>query len=137
MSNVPAEEFESLTRQYFGFLVDDYHFALKKKNDLSYDFETETTRVSIFIEFNVAVIGIEPIGEEARKLLRNNILPEQFGVTVVAQYLNPDLDYKVIRGEPIASAMERESRILKEYCQDFLRGDYTKWTDVLEAKNKR
>ena len=110
---------------------------MKKKTDLSYDFETETSRVSIFIEFNVAVIGIEPIGEEARKLLRNNILPEQFGVTVVAQYLNPDLDYKVIRGEPLASAMERVSRILKEYCPDFLRGDFTRWTDVLEAKNKR
>jgi hypothetical protein len=118
-------------------LIDEYHFVLNKKNDLSYDFETATTRVSIFVEFNTLVVGLEPIGEEARKLLQKNILPQQLGVTVIARGLKPDLDYKVIWDEPILSAMEKESQILKDYCQDFLKGDFTKWTDVLEAKNKR
>jgi hypothetical protein len=137
MSNISAEEFDSLTKQFFGFLIDEYHFVLKKKNDLSYDFETATTRVSIFVEYNTVVVGMVPIGEEDRKLRQKNILPEQLGVTVVARGVQPNLDYKVIWDEPIAAAMERKSQILKNYCQDFLRGDFTKWTDVLEAKNKR
>jgi hypothetical protein len=137
MSNIPVEEFDSLTKRFFGFLTDEYHFDLKKKSDLSYDFETATTRISIFVEYNVVVVGIEPIGEEARKLLRNNILPQQLGVSVVAKSLNPDLDYEVIWDEPILSAMERQSQIVKNYCQDFLMGDFTKWTDVLAAMKKR
>jgi len=137
MSNISSEEFDSLTKRFLGFLLDEYHYVLKKKNDLSYDFETAATRISIFVEFNTLVVGIEPIGEEARKLLQKNILPQQLGVTVVARGLKHDLDYKVIWDEPILSAMERESQILKDYCQDFLRGDFTKWADVLEAKNNR
>jgi len=137
MSNILSEEFDSLTKKFFGFLIDEYQFVLKKKSDLSYDFETSTTKISIFVEFNTLVVGIEPIGEEARKLLRNNVLPEQLGVTVVARCLNPDLDYKVIWDEPILSAMERESQIVKNYCKDFLTGDFTKWTYVLTTKNKR
>jgi len=137
MSNISAEQFDSLTKQFFGFLIDEYHFVLKKKNDLRYDFETATTRISIFVEFNTVVIGMVPIGEEDRKLRQKNILPEQLGVSVVARGVKPDLDYKVIWDEPIASAMERQSQILKSYCQDFLRGDFTKWTDVLEAMKKR
>jgi hypothetical protein len=137
MSNISSEEFDSLTKRFLGFLLDEYHYVLKKKNDLSYDFETAATRISIFVEFNTLVVGMEPIGEEARKLLQKNILPQQLGVTVVARGLKPDLDYKVIWDEPILSAMERESQILKGYCQDFLRGDFTKWADVLEAKNNR
>src|SRR5215510_10071205 len=109
MSNIPTEQFDSLTRQFFGFLIDEYRFALKKKNNLSYDFETAATRISIFVEFNTVVIEMVPIGEEDRKLRQKNILPEPLGVIVVAEGMQPGLDYKVIWDEPIASAMERES----------------------------
>ena len=63
MSNFPAEEFDALTKKYFGFLVDEYHFVLKKKSDLSYDFETESTRISVFVEYNVLVDSVtEAVG---------------------------------------------------------------------------
>ena len=137
MSNIPTQEFDSLIKEHFGFLEDEYHFILNKKSDFNYDFETSTTRISIFIEFNRAVIGMTPIGEEDRKLRQKNILPQSLGVTVIAKGINPDLDYKVIWDEPIASAMKRETQILKDYCQDFLRGDFTKWADVLESMKKR
>ncbi len=137
MSNIPTQEFDSLIKEHFGFLEDEYHFILNKKSDFNYDFETSTTRISIFIEFNRAVIGMTPIGEEDRKLRQKNILPQPLGVTVIAKGINPDLDYKIIWDEPIASAMKRETQILKDYCQDFLRGDFTKWADVLESMKKR
>jgi hypothetical protein len=137
MSNFPSEELNALITKHFGFLVGEYGFALKKKSEQSYDFETSTTRISIFIEYNTLAVAIEPIGEEARKLLRNNILPEQLDVIVVAESLVPDLDYKVIWDEPIPSAMERESQLVKNYCVGFLKGDFTKWTDVLDALKRR
>src|ERR1051325_4103829 len=110
MSNISAEQFDSLTKQFFGFLIDEYHFVLKKKNYLSNDFETATTRIRIFVESHTMVIGMVPSGEEDRKLRQQNILPEQLGISVVARGVKPDLDYKVIWDEPIASAMERQSQ---------------------------
>ena len=136
MSNIPTQEFDSLIKEHFGFLEDEYHFVLKKKSDLNYDFETATTRISIFIEFNRAVIGMTPIGEEDRKLRQKNILPEQLGVTVVAKGVDPSFHYKVNWDEPIASSMERQSLVIKNYCKDFLVGDFTKWTDVLAEMKK-
>jgi hypothetical protein len=137
MPNIPPHELEALVKKSFGFLSDEYQFVMKKKSDLNYDFETSVTRVSVFVEYNRVVVGIEPVGEEARKLLRKNILPEQLDVVVVAEGLNPDLDYKVIWDEPITSAMERKSQVVKVYCTDFLLGDFAKWTDVLAAMKKR
>jgi hypothetical protein len=110
---------------------------LKKNSDFNYDFVTSNTKISIFTEHNTLVVGIEPIGGEARKLLGNNIVPEQLGVSVVARSLYPNLDYKTIWDEPIPSAMERISQLLKNYCADFLRGDFTKWDDVLNARKNR
>jgi hypothetical protein len=133
MSNIPAEQFDTLTKQFFGFLIDEYQFVLKKKNDLNYDFETATTRVSIYIEFNIVVVEMVPIGEEDRKLRQKNILPEPLGITVVARGVDPNFVYKVDWDEPLASSMERQSQVLKNYCKDFLAGDFTKWTDVLAA----
>jgi hypothetical protein len=80
---------------------------LKKNSDFNYDFVTSNTKISIFTEHNTLVVGIEPIGEEARKLLRNDILPKQIEAIVVAESLHPNLDYRVIWDEPIPSAMER------------------------------
>ena len=136
MSNLAAQEFDSLIKQFFGFLIDEYHFALRKKNDLSYDFETTTTRISVFLEYDTVVVGMVPIGEEDRKLRQKNILPEQLGVTVVAKGVDPSFHYEVDWDEPIASSMERQSLVIKNYCQDFLAGDFTKWTDVLAAMRR-
>jgi hypothetical protein len=136
MSNIPAHEFDSLIKQFFSFLIDEYHFALKKKNDLGYDFETATTRISVFVEYNRAVVGMVPIGEEDRKLRQKNILPEQLCVTVVAKGVDPNFHYEVDWDEPIASSMERQSLVIKNYCKDFLAGDFTKWTDVLAEMKK-
>jgi hypothetical protein len=137
MSNISSEELNSLIKKHFGFLIDEYGFLLKKNSDQSYDFESSTTKISIFTEYNTLVIGIEPIGEEARKLLRNNILPKRLDVIVVSECLNPEFDYKVVWDEPIPSAMERKSQAVKNYCVDFLSGDFTKWTDVLTALKNR
>lgn len=136
MTNFSVEEFSSLLKQYFGFLVDEYGFELRKHSDLNYDFVTSATKISVFIEFDTLVVGIEPVGEETSKLLRNNILPEKTDVIVVARALHPDLNYKIIWNEPIQSAMERESGLLKDYCEEFLRGDFTKWTKVIDYRKK-
>lgn len=137
MSNISAAEFNSLTKEYFNFLTHEYGFQLKKNSDLNYDFFTSNTKLSVFLEYNTLVVGIEPIGEEARKLLRNNILPEQISVSVVARSLHPNIDYKIIWDEPISLAMERISRLVKSYCVDFLHGDFTKWIEVINVIKKR
>lgn len=137
MSNISAEEFGSLVKTHFGFLVDEYDFSLKKNSDWSYDIVSPATKVSVFVEKNTLVVGVEPIGETARELLRNNILPGQFSVSVIARSLSPSLDYKVIWDEPIPTAMERKAQLLKKYCVEILNGDFTKWAHVINTREIR
>ena len=136
MTNIQAEEFDTLINQFFGFLIGEYHFVLKKINDLSYNFETTATRISIFAEYDRVVVGIVPISEEDRKLRQNNILPEQLGITVAAKGIDPNFNYEVNWGESIASSMERQALVTKNYCKEFLLGDFSKWTNVLEEMKK-
>jgi hypothetical protein len=137
MSDLSAQEFNLLIYKYFGFLINEYGFRVNKKNDWSYDIESDTTRISVFTEYTTVVIGIEPIGEEARKLLRANSFPEQLAVTVVAMCLDPNLDYKIVRGESIETAMSRESQLVKDCFRDFLHGDFSAWIAVDECRKKR
>ncbi len=142
MSYKSEEEFSSLIKKHFGFLIDEYDFILKTKSadyfdtDI-YDFESSTARIRIFIERKMLVVGIIPVGEEDRKLRRSNIIPTQLGLSVVAKGLNPNLDYETIWNEPVLSAMERKSQILKNHCKDILAGDFTSWVDILENIRKR
>ena len=136
MSNIPAQEFHSQLKQFFGFLIDKYHFALKKKNDFSYDFETATTRISVFMEHDLVIVEMVPIGEEDRKLRQKNILTKPLGVSAVANGVDPSFHYEVDWDEPVALSMERDSLVIKNYCKDFLLGNFTKWTDILEEVNK-
>ena len=78
----------------------------------------------------------KPIGEEAKKLLRENILPEQLSIIVVSKCLNPGVDYKIIWDNPIDIELERRSKLLKEYCPDFVNGDFSKWISVIECLKK-
>jgi hypothetical protein len=119
MTAISAEELNSWINQHFGFLVDEYGFQPNKNSDSNYDFVSFTTKISLFTEYNRLVVSILPIGEEGRKLLRNNIPSEAPDVILVVEALQPDLGYKIIWDAPISSTMQRKSEVVKSYCTDF------------------
>ena len=136
MAQISNEEFRSLVLRYFDFLINEHSYTYQEIGERKFTLESPLTRISIFIEYSTVVVGIEPIGEEAKKLLRENILPEQLSIIAVSKCLNPGVDYKINWDNPIDSELERRSKLLKEYCSDFVSGDFSKWISVIKCLKK-
>ena len=136
MAQISNEEFRLLVLRYFDFLINEHSYIYKEIGERKCTLESPLTKISIFIEYTTVVVGIEPIGEEAKKLLRENILPEQLSIIVVSKCLNPGVDYKIIWDNPIDIELERRSKLLKEYCPDFVSDDFSKWISVIECLKK-
>jgi hypothetical protein len=135
---IDSSLFEGMLYKNYSFLIDDYGFSINKKGDYDYIAGAPKIQLSIFIEHATLVTNLEPIGEEARKLLRINIIPRKIGVTTICEYLDPSLHYEVkmvnkeefVQNIPVE--LEQRANLLKKYCGNMLRGDFSEWTGLMK-----
>jgi len=126
-------EFDNLVTRHFGFLEKDFGFSFKRISYDAYRIESPNTTIHIFLEYGVNLVGgIEPAGEAAKQLLRQNIIPEMMTILAVCRYYDPKL--KVIL-EPtpkydIRLQMEKQAVLLKKHCQQMLKGDFSDWPEI-------
>ncbi|MCP4140206.1 MAG: hypothetical protein GY755_07940 [Chloroflexi bacterium] len=143
-----SDEFDRLVRTHYKFLCDEYGFEIEKVKDEHYVAKTENVKVYIELERGINfVVGIEPTGESANSLLRQNILPRRIGVVIVAQYYDSDFDYKSERIfekrfiSNLPNKLERWSLVLQKYCIEMLDGDFSDYDSIIkkatESWNKK
>jgi len=131
---ITPDEFNKLMKKSFRYLENEFSFSVRKVNDWTYVAETPDTRIYIYIEhYAILVVEIEPIGEQANQLLRQNILPSRADIVPMSKYYNPKLNYKpemldkknYIHNIPIE--IEKRATLLKTYFTKMLRGDFSDW----------
>ena len=142
-TNVDAGQFRNLVFEHYGFLSDDYGYSIARKGDFAYEMESGHGRIRIFIEYSTLVTDIEPVGESANQLLRRNLVPKRVGVTVVCEYLDPQLHYEVAMLDAknliqdISLELEKRATLLKAYCGELLRGDFSVWPSLMAYLSNR
>jgi hypothetical protein len=141
---ITPDELEQLIKTHYQFLCDDFGFSIKKLSNYQYVAEAKSVKILFDIEHAVnLVLEIEPIGEGASFLLRQNIIPGTISPISVSEYYDSNLDYKVemidennfINNIPVE--LERQAILLHKYCEKMLRGDFTEWTAVKENELAR
>lgn len=139
-----ASEFEMLVKKYYKFLIDDFGFTLNKLGDWSFSLETRNAKVSLLVEHAILLsVALVPIGEEAARLLRQNVLPNGISVIVISMCLDPNLQYKIKRldnkgiDNDILVEMERRAELLKKYCKKMLNGDFSDWGEIENCMSRR
>jgi hypothetical protein len=139
-----ASEFEMLIKKHYKFLIDDFGFTLNKLGDWSFSLETKNAMVSFLVEHaSLLSVALVPIGEEAARLLRQNILPNGISVIVISMCLDPTLQYKIQRlnnkniDNNIPIEMERRAELLKKYCNKMLNGDFSDWGAIENCMSSR
>jgi hypothetical protein len=144
IEQINASEFEKLVIKYYKFLIDDFGFTLNKLGDWSFSLETLNARVSLLAERPAQLtVALEPIGEEAKKLLRRNIFPKAMDVIVIAMCLDSSLQYKIARlnNKSIASnisvEMNHRAELLKKYCKKMLSDDFSDWDEIGKCMSER
>ena len=144
LNTANPDNFGKLVLEHYKFLIDEHEFLVTKNNDWTYIFENTTTRVTVMMEQAInLVVDIEPIGEGAKSLLRQNILPTKLGVISISMCLDKDLKYKVEKRSErsrmvnVPAEIEKQAHLLRKYCQPMLQGDFRDWTQITECLSKR
>jgi hypothetical protein len=136
---ITPDELEKLVNLHYQFLLDDFGFSIKKVGDYKFVAESKNVKVHIDVEHAVNVlIEIEPAGEAASFLLKQNIIPGTVSIISVSEYYDSNLEYKAemidennfIDNVPVE--LEREALLLQKYCTKMLRGDFSDWMAVKE-----
>lgn len=138
------DNFSGLVLRHYKFLVDEFDFKIIHENNWTYIFESTSVRVMVMMENTIdLVVEIEPIGESARFLLRQNILPFKLSVISICMCLDETLNYKI---EKISEKkliidtpkeIEKRALLLKQYCPHILRGDFTDWKHIIDCLSRR
>jgi hypothetical protein len=144
MSNLNETEFEDLVRKHYQFLVDDFNLVAKKMGDWSFNFESNEIRVSILSEYAVTLsVALQPIGESADNLIKQRVSTNRVEAIVISMCLDPELRYKVVRidrdpiGCNIPIELERQAKLLKQYCTELLNGDFSRWVEIRKRMLER
>lgn len=140
---VSPNEFKNLVDEYCRFLEIEYGCVIKKINDWKFTVENSTTRVLILIEGDALTIGIEPIGDGANQLLRQNIIPSGIEVYLLSECLDPTLHYEIalVGNEKyihdIKVEIKKRTDLLRKYCTNMLQGDYSEWPEIEKCMSER
>lgn len=138
------DNFGKLVLNNYKFLVDEYDFSFVKEGDWEYKFENATTRVVVMMEQAInLLVEVEPIGESARSLLRQNILPSRLDVISISMCLDKNLKYKIEKVSDknmainVPVEIEKQAYLLRKYCQALLQGNFSDWPQIKECLSKR
>lgn len=137
--SISSDSFDNLLYQHFGFLIHDYGWQLIKIADKSFLAESKNARIRIFIERNLLVSDIEPIGESANIMLRANIFPSRLRITNLREGIDSNLNYRITwlnareMIQDIPAEIQKISELLRKYCDDLLRGDFSAWPRIKES----
>lgn len=124
--------FINLVHKYFDFLVKEYSYSVDKEHqstdmyDSGYvEFKSFATLVRVEKDGQNILVSIMPVGEPQ---ISKQYLPAILEALSYAKANN----YPVIVGpSEYEEVLSINATLLKEYCKDFLKGNFSKWLDVL------
>lgn len=131
------KSFVGLARQYLGYLIDEYGFAITGQpsgsepfSDGIIEFRSDTTIVLLRLDRTDVILSLGPAGEPGEARL---------GIPMVVDYVTHGEkrgypDYVAVPGSFVGTVEARiaaNASALKEYCEPVLRGDFSWWLDAL------
>ena len=130
-----SESFSSLVKQYFGYLIDEYNFQIKREydsfnfNNSSVEFHSPMTIVVVTLERGATFVLIGPSSEpEIARLSLESI------IDFLSQGRDTDLiDTKDTIGNirlQTEYCLSRYATLLQNYGDSVLRGDFSWWVDA-------
>ena len=135
------DDFAQLVQKHLDFLVDEYKYAKTRVDKWGYNFTSLNTTIDVFMETYSLIIEITPSGDNARQLLQNNIAPEAVSPIAIGHAFDKNFEHEIVWLDEESSLenfdeeFRRDVVLLKKYCSDFLKGDYTNWNKVIEYIN--
>ncbi len=152
------EVFREAVPRLFGSLCSDYGFSLTQEEEWYFVAESEHSTLGIEFDRNQVSVRFRPYDEKDRRLpdslkfLRGAGLID---IAIIAECLDPTANImafllpEVLEGDPkryislspegVERVLERYVVLLQKYCIPFLKGEFSRWSQVeacLEERRK-
>lgn len=133
--------FHDSVRVSFGKLATDYGLQLEPVDEGSFKLPLKGFEIKIYLGFgHLADVNILIAPTDDQRKRRN--MPG-IGLLNFVEYQDPNfsfMDLRLRKPEELPQKLEVLSRLLREYCNSFLRGDFSIWPKIVafvEAKISR
>lgn len=129
--------FTELVKNHFHFLIAEFGFSnlnedynLRVSSDRLVEFRSEATIVIVVDDKYSVCVHVGPVLEPPIA---------QVELTTVISFLAPDEQVSAyisppeLKGQPqkrIRYQVEKKALLLKQYCEPFLKGDFSRWLDL-------
>jgi hypothetical protein len=130
--------FSLLVRKKLDYLISQYKYSFREElhstepfGDCLIEFWSSKTIVSIRLDRMDIVLLLGPLGEVESARLSLEVLVD-FMTSRKKQFTAANFDFHGSFEERIEFHLERYASILREYCDPFLRGDFSLWIDALK-----
>lgn len=130
--------FSLLVRKHFDYLISEYKYSFreilsstKPFGDSLVEFSSSKTIVSIRLDRMDIILLLGPLGEVETARLSLEVLVD-FLTSGKEQFTLLGFDFEGSFEERIEFSLIRYASKLREYCDPFLRGDFSLWLDVLK-----
>lgn len=108
----------------FAFLSGSYGFDLRREDDYAFTASSPRCEIVIELDWGSVVLTLKPVGYEQGVRLAFIVGAVNQDILFLPRYpWGPD---------EALDEIERQARLLREYCEPLLRGDFSRWT-ALEA----
>lgn len=128
--------FHTAAQHLLGFLVTEYNFALRTSDISRIVYDSSAYRIRVYLEREGVVTSIQPVGSTP-----NCEAPKEIGLKVLIQCLDGQTIDNQYFGTPtparIQEELARSAELLKEYCQNILQGDYSRWSSIQKCADER
>lgn len=122
------EVFHEAVPKTFGFLVDDYGFRLGRDDDYAFTAIASHSEVVVELDWGAIVVSIRP-AETGRSVRLSFIVGAlDADVLFLPRYpWGPD---------EARDEIDRQATLLRRFCEDLLRGDFSKWAELEEHQQR-
>ena len=132
---ITVEEFFELVNKYYGYLVTDYGFELKKREFRVARFFSENVQISVIYDKDQLDTTIKIIGKAAEELEKQGVSSEPIDVGYFASLLGASGHFRhesfYLRSlDLIEEEMALRSKQIMEYCVYLFEGDLSSWIKV-------
>ena len=123
----------------FSFLQTDYHARLRRTDDHTFAAATEDWRVECQLDWSSLVVSMRP----ARRLVPPDGYRGALGLFAILTCMHPELhvglsvESRGMTAGQVKSLARESADLLREYCADFLRGDFARWPTTSQIEEYR
>jgi hypothetical protein len=126
--------FKQSVSSEFSFLTRDYGYNLSQENPWRYFFQKDS--VKIVMEFDGKSLGCWVERGDLSKSYKYHSISVNL-ISTCFGYKDPKEILFRPKEEMLISGCKLYSALLRRYCLDFVRGDFSKWENVVEILNSK